>query len=76
LHQLFSFGDYCERLCAPEYMTDGIRPFQQISGNLREFQAAISFVICGAILDGIDFPDCPGREDRREINLSRIHDSS
>lgn len=33
--------NYCERLCAPERMTDGRQPFRQISGNLQEFQAAI-----------------------------------
>src|SRR5712692_8535368 len=41
LHQLFSFENNCERLRAPECMTDRRRPIRQVSGNLQEFQAAI-----------------------------------
>ena len=39
MHQIFSFGNHRERLCALERMTDERRSIRQISGNLREFQA-------------------------------------
>src|ERR1700678_182903 len=35
---IFLLGNDCERLCAPECMTDEIPPVRQISGNFGKFQ--------------------------------------
>jgi hypothetical protein len=51
LHHIFSLGNYCERLCAPERMTDERRRLRQNSGNLKKFQAGH---------ERIDGRDCEG----------------